>query len=720
MMNGNESITKSCPVSIKPFKSTIGAVGNDSLPFGIEYRSSLRMSEINTGYLSNYGNSTVQFGPDMLASDSGFEVCKYCGIVALPDDPKKSVLHRRSCQSRKKHEKLKQEGKQGDPFEWDNIYLYRSLRSEAIRLLLPFVDDRDIATLNACIYLGLRLRFEGDPGHLVILPQSFCDAATHLTNFFLILMDTIPGGTGYLKVLFQEKDSSGREGEGIIDVLRRARDTMETCSCRKLNDKEDQEDTDGCYRCIRSYHSQYDSDKISRERGIQLLNQLIEAGEKRVQKKSLSDISHDSLFESVLEKKLVDSLKSFVQEKNGNWQETIIKGSLGFRFSLIESGILWELELQPSLGVKDGVMIQSKPDFLLRADDDTIKPIAIFTDGFDFHCHPKNRLEDDIQKRRAIIDSGNFWVWNVTWDDLTKENESALMVCHSSFLQYLEKYANASRSNGMKVPVAQQVTKNGFIQLKEFILNPSSEGWSQLALALAYFPLGYLREKNRVELTELKPSLDLWCRGSGMKSLNPSSEGQWIYNDRASLNQDVITYISVQNEATNKKESTTILARLGDSESEVTGSDFKERWRRFLSCLNLYQFTNQLIFWTVHEALVDENPYIPFKEQGTISEEWNKIIQNVTISIRAYLLEIASSNIPYPEVEYFNDDVAEEAFAEIAWPNLKVPVCILIGDQAYFVSKWQEIGWITVILDDLQSKGVSWLVDLIGKNKEGV
>ena len=39
------------------------------------------------------------------------------------------------------------------------------------RLLLPLMDDDDIETLVACLYLGLRLRFEGDPAHLIVTPQ---------------------------------------------------------------------------------------------------------------------------------------------------------------------------------------------------------------------------------------------------------------------------------------------------------------------------------------------------------------------------------------------------------------------------------------------------------------------------------------------------------------------------------------------------------------------
>jgi DEAD/DEAH box helicase domain-containing protein len=211
-------------------------------------------------------------------------------------------------------------------------------------------------------------------------------------------MDAVPGGTGYLKTLYQKKNADGLEGEGTMEVLRFARDALETCTCRKLVQQESANDTDGCYRCIRSYHLQYSADKISRERGIRLLNQLIEAGGMRSREKSLDAIKPDSLFGSLLEKKFVQALQDYVELKKGKWGETLIRGGQGFRFSLPDANRLWELELQPSIGLAQGVMTPSQPDFLLRCDDDDIRPVAVFTDGFEFHCHPNNRLADDMHK----------------------------------------------------------------------------------------------------------------------------------------------------------------------------------------------------------------------------------------------------------------------------------------------------------------------------------
>ena len=124
-----------------------------------------------------------------------------------------------------------------------------------------------------------------------------------------------PGGTGYLKTLYQEKDEHGLEGEGIIQVMRLARAALETCRCRQLRQDPGRDDPDGCYRCIRTYHLQYNAARISRERGITLLGRLIEAGERRLPQQELDSIRPDSLFGSMLEKKFVDRLRDIRRGK---------------------------------------------------------------------------------------------------------------------------------------------------------------------------------------------------------------------------------------------------------------------------------------------------------------------------------------------------------------------------------------------------------------------
>ena len=710
---------------IRSFDTTVesprGAVGDDGLPFGIEYRAAMVMREVNVGYQGEPG--VVPFGVDQAAPDDGFRICRDCGVAIPPGVQPDKVNHRRSCPARRRFEKLKQEGKSGSPFKWESIYLYRHLRSEAIRLLLPLADDNDVDTLTACIYLGLRLRFEGNPANVVVTPQIMPEPATGMKKYYLVLLDAVPGGTGYLKTLYQEKDAQGRDGEGLMDVLRRAKDALETCACRRMLQQHDKQDTDGCYRCLRAYYLQYNASRISRERGITLLGQLIESGQKRVAQETLDQITPHSLCGSMLEKKFVDTLQAFVTDKKGQWDQTIIRGSQGFRFTMPGSERIWELELQPTLNEIHGVMVQSQPDFLLRSDDDRIKPVAIFTDGFEFHCHPNNRLTDDMWKRRAIVDSRNFHLWNVTWNDLDPQNAEHVMVCLHPLAQVLEKFASAARDSGRTVPDARRLVRNGMEQFKAFLECPHTAGWTQLASFAAFRPLQMLADQRTVAPDDLRNALDTWRKGAALPAVPMTDAGEWAYNDKAALNQDMVTYIAVDDALSNRLGRVIILARLGDSEAEVTGSDYLERWRRFLACLNLYQFCEAFRFWTSAEAQQDHAPDLPLTATAAVAGDWQKIIDEATPSLRPYVTELAAADLPVPqglpEVEHFNDDIDDDAFAEMAWPQAKPPIAVLAGDQADFASQWQKLGWKVVVPDDLQAKGTGHLVDLILKGIQG-
>ncbi|MCP4654707.1 MAG: DUF1998 domain-containing protein, partial [bacterium] len=314
-------------------------------------------------------------GPGRSVPEDGFRLCGSCGVALVPGKAfDELTLHRRNCSVRRAAEELRQKDKTRHfhHFDWRSVYLYRELRSEAIRLLLPLAADADLDTLTACLYLGLRLRFGGDPHHLVVAPQVI--PREGLRRHHLILLDGVPGGTGYLKALYQQKDDEGRPGEGILDLLRRAHEALKTCRCRRLR-ADDRPDSDGCYRCIRAYHLQYRAGRISRERGIRLLEDLLRSGAKRKQASALSELKVTALYGSLLEKKFVDALRAFVENKEGIFEKALIRGAAGFRFMLPSSDRVWELELQPHLGKAHGVMVDSQPDFVLWCDDDGVRPL---------------------------------------------------------------------------------------------------------------------------------------------------------------------------------------------------------------------------------------------------------------------------------------------------------------------------------------------------------
>jgi ATP-dependent helicase YprA (DUF1998 family) len=73
----------------------------------------------------------------------------------------------------------------------------------------------------------------------------------------LVLFDTVPGGAGHVR----------RIGRRLSDVLRAARQRVETCSCGIET---------SCYECLRSYSNQFEHQFLTRRDALQVLNIAVE------------------------------------------------------------------------------------------------------------------------------------------------------------------------------------------------------------------------------------------------------------------------------------------------------------------------------------------------------------------------------------------------------------------------------------------------------------
>jgi DEAD/DEAH box helicase domain-containing protein len=676
----------------------MGAVGEDELPFGIEYRAGIRMRELNTGY-GDQGQE-VAFGQDHRVPD-GFEVCSHCGVVVGPGESRFDASHRKSCSGRLATEAKQRKGQSDSGYQWQRVWLYRELRSEAIRLLLPDVEQADFDTLEAAIYLGMRLRFQGDPAHLLVKTQVIPDHARGITRNYLVLMDAVPGGTGFLKTLYKASDGAQREGEGVVEVLTLARNALEACECRRP--QQDGEETDGCYRCIRTYHMQHRAQNISRERGIELLGQLIEAAGRREVRRAIDGIKPDALYKSLLERRFVERLRSWVEGRQGKWLAGMTNDKRRFGFLVGSPERSWELELQPLLGSEQGVAIACQPDFLLRCDDAQVKPLAIFTDGFEFHVQPhqeRSRLADDVQKRRAILESGQFWVWSLSWDDVERAgDDDGLAFLHAPVVENALKKIGVVRLKeaGLAVPDVDGVGSDPWLQLLAFVECPLAASWGKLAQhAAGVYMNSFATQGLGVAVDDLRSALDMWRSGYAPPPISGSS-GDWMWLSSLALSGDMLAYALADELITSNYAQLHIALRLEDSlEERNKGEAFKLRWRQFLAMLNLFQFSPNFSLFAVSEVLEEIAPDLPIELGAGLSEAWQEVLEEVASSIEPMVRAMAAEGGTLPEVEYYCDDVCDGAFAELAWPGERPPRALLIGDQASFASKWQAAGW-TVI-----------------------
>src|SRR5262249_33992510 len=152
----------------------------------------------------------------------GFQLCRFCGHIQKPprrpNDP--AQWHAYDCESRDTE----------DPTNIvDCLYLYREFTSEALRILMPYtrsgVDEVSVHSFIAALQLGLKRRFGGNVDHLRLLTQEEKSPDGGPNRLYVVLYDSVPGGTGYLHQLLAE------QAKTLMEALRLALSDLVHCAC---------------------------------------------------------------------------------------------------------------------------------------------------------------------------------------------------------------------------------------------------------------------------------------------------------------------------------------------------------------------------------------------------------------------------------------------------------------------------------------------------------
>ncbi len=196
-------------------------------PFGFDFLAKVDFCEINFGEKSEIGEQVAIAGEE--TPRQGFALCRVCGKVQGRND--KEPVHAFTCTAR---------DKDNDKNLIDCFYLYRQFVSEAIRILLPVSiiagSDRKLQSFIAAMQLGLKRKFRGKIDHLQTTVYEEPLADSSFKRKYLVLYDTVPGGTGYLKQLMRS--------EQLMEILELSLTALKSCPCNQ------EEGKDGCYRCL--------------------------------------------------------------------------------------------------------------------------------------------------------------------------------------------------------------------------------------------------------------------------------------------------------------------------------------------------------------------------------------------------------------------------------------------------------------------------------------
>jgi DEAD/DEAH box helicase domain-containing protein len=474
--------------------SSRGARVLKRVPFGIEFYSSADYIEVNTGIREDgfWGNRNLLIN-DKENPEIGFVVCKTCGkatekqLTRFELDKHIRAYHFGYCV----HRNSEYEGKKDDIF--NELYIYRSFQTEALKILLPVQDFRTsekVSIFKAGLLLGLKNYYKGHPDHVHIREYEEFNSASGRKERFLVMYESIPGGTGYLSRLFNTEE--------FTKLLTIAYDHIKHCTCKD-------EGKDGCYKCIYTYANQYDREVLSRNEAEILFRDIIEKSNEWNEVNSLTNLTHIANDEeSELEERFVQLLKDEYKSKpHSEFEEITENGYRKYRLILKESGNsvcyeIWPQNLGNSLA---GVKYTTRPDFvfkcvswIIEGESQSfekileIKDIVLYLDGFQFHATKENkRVSGDLKIRDAITRSGRYFQWIFSWEDIinatTSKSEDLLQ--QEMDIETLAKVS--SKISALKSFDFTKIKKNNSflrfkILLNQPLLNLDLKLWSAIQL----------------------------------------------------------------------------------------------------------------------------------------------------------------------------------------------------------------------------------------------
>lgn len=391
--------------------------------FGIEFCNNMELYEVNYGMQMQSGNK-VEVNNDPLVALNGFITCRHCGkSTPILSGVNQEEQHYKFCTHK---DKAFADDINGVVFE--TLYLYRHMQTEAIKILLPIqIMDAAAAVemFKAGVELGMKAYYKSSPEHIRIDSYEEMNLATMKKDHYLVMYDTIPGGTGYLSKLY--------DTEEFTKLLQMAYEKIHECTCQW-------EGKDCCYHCILTYGNQYKREAFSREAAETLFEKLIShASSWETLSGSVGTISQTGVAEdSELELKFVGALKTI--SRNNGWEFEKVADADSYRYDLHiidgDNDLIYYVIPQFALGGHYGVRNYTVADFQIICMAATINGMnieridklpmwSIFLDGYTFHAKaPNMRFYSDKAKRDGIHDSTThkLYSWTLTWEDIQRQS----------------------------------------------------------------------------------------------------------------------------------------------------------------------------------------------------------------------------------------------------------------------------------------------------------
>jgi DEAD/DEAH box helicase domain-containing protein len=650
------------------------------LPFGIELLKDLPLREINFGNVAERGTGNVQFPiAGRTIEQDGFRACVDCGRVRDPE--RQRLDHVPWCPGRRgpAQERL------------ETVLLYREVRSEAIRVLLPIAEfdrERLLNSFKAALELGFRRRFAGDPRHLQVRLHDEPFAGEGRRRF-LVVFDTVPGGTGYLSELWH--------GDHFRDVLALALAALEQCACQRRDPP-----AAGCYQCLYAYQVQRDLEHLSNRDARGLLHEILAAWPQLVASHTLSDVSLAQRLESELERFFLAELEAEADRRELAWNESVRGGEVFWTLRVGER--TWAIHAQQRLGPGDGVAVPCQPDFVIRPQDGdgAVLPVAVFCDGLAYHACPqelRGRIADDVEKRTAILQSGTWLVWNVTWKDVVELQQQRERSSVDGLFAALDGAKLGAVWQQARITLPRSVLQLTAVQmLFAYLATPDAGAWRHMVDRAALVWLAEGRPLAPAASNELENKVQDEPRRFAAGPLQHVERGgtqlarfhavDWF----AALGRCATSEVRADRLAPLR-----VYLRLFDEAVGRADAAFEASWRAFLQSWNLLQFHPGCRVVT-SEGIAEGGEVVPAVEVAGAAvaaeprDARATILADVSEGLRPLVAALLARGAAAPVAGYELFQGARVAgMAELAWPDAQVAV--LVGEQQLDADAFRAAGW---------------------------
>lgn len=630
--------------------SSKGAHVLKRVPFGIEFFQNVDYMEINTGMreVNFFGTREIEIN-GVRHPQVGFVVCKTCGksterpLTSRELNDRRRAYHFPYCSNRD----VNYDDTIPDEV-FNEVYLYRRFNTEALSILLPvqeFRSEERVALFKAGLQLGLKEYFKGKPDHILIRENEIFNRASNRKDRYLVLYETIPGGTGYLSKIF--------DTEIFTEILKKAYERIAFCSCK-------QECKDGCYRCIYTYGNQYERTILSRSEAEDLFSNIIEKADEWNNIESLQNVAtFGNNEESDLEWKFISLLEELSDRFNGSsFKPENEKGLKVYRFNLVygNSEIVYKVYPQNLGATLQGVALKTRPDFVMKCvrlsdngkewsldDIESIKAIAIYLDGYEFHAsenHP--RFPSDMAIRNSILDSGRYNQWIFTWNDFlenTMKDKDEIGVKQDE--QFIKDKFFGKHPSFSGYKIEDVFLNNNISRFFHLIINPLTnidlKKWSSLILFSCQTKMmGVVYSSDEVESLINKRSLD----GAKVTTL---SLDNYVHVSSISLLNEALLEAFIRPKDFEVKAFGTF---------KLVSSWQKDNWEKFWKVYNLLQFHNIIVESDIKDQEEDDD-----EEIDIFNDE---ILQNFDEELHPIVKTLIEKNIEFNsefDFDLIKDDI---------------------------------------------------------------